>query len=600
MILDIRTQQPSNTIKKMMQSERILPTWETLNLAGSNLHQSKFYDPRLDFFMGDELDFSPSSNSPEESSLILDITTQQPSNMQSERILPSWETLNLKGSNLDQSKFYDPQLDFFMGDDLDFSPSSNSPEESSVISSKSHILTFSDEYFDLPNMGDEILMTSPMEGLETISSGEIADICGWINEREYEEIFLTPISMDGEEYSPCFSQESSEKPVVFPLTNESEILPGVMEIDSESSLHHLIRAYGEATENGQKELAQVILNSIEEKSNPLGKIMERLAFYLFQSKENQGHYLRQESVKNFSEAYKAFYQGLPYGRFAHFTANSAILESVPNDAATLHIVDFDIGEGIQWPPIIEAISRTHKALKLTTIKSADEFSFPCWDVECTKRQLQDHAREFGLKLQIEEKSVSDLASELTRMKKRGQDREWLVFNCMFRLPHMARMRRRSHVKEFLKVAKEVLTNYGASAGMVTLGYGETEFYSRTCSGYSSFFDEILQHYQALFESLEQSFSNLADARTALESLFLAPHMSSLSWFQDWEESIECSDLRLETGLEGKSLSQEILVEAKQIVNQIGNSYKAKINGQRENEMVLEWKGTPLVKVSTWT
>ncbi|CAI9758889.1 unnamed protein product [Fraxinus pennsylvanica] len=522
--------------------------------------------------------------------------------MQSDGILPSWETFNLTvtSSNLDQSKFCDPQLDFFMGDDLDFSPSFNSPEESSVISPNSHIpIMFYNGYFDIPNLGDEILMTSPMEGLETISSGEIAEICGWINERECDEN-SSPISMDGEEYSPCFSLESSENSVAFPLTNESETLPGVMEIDSESSLHHLIRAYGEATENGQKELAQVLSNSIEEKSNPLGKTMERLAFYLFHSKENQSNYLRQESVKNFSEAFKAFYQGLPYGRFAHFTANSAILESMPNDAATLHIVDFDIGEGIQWPPVIEAISRTHKALKLTMIKSADAFNFPCWDVECTKRQLQDHAREFGLKLQIEEKSVSDLASELTRMKKRERGREWLVFNCMFRLPHMARMRRRSHVKEFLKVAKEILTQYGASAGMVTLGYGETEFYSRTCSGYSSFFDEILKHYQALFESLEHSFSiHLADARTALECLFLAPHMSSQSWFQDWEELIECSDLRLETGLECRKLSQGILVEAKQIVNQTGDSYTARISGQRENEMVLEWKGTPLAKVSSW-
>ncbi|KAL2546577.1 Scarecrow-like protein 26 [Forsythia ovata] len=521
--------------------------------------------------------------------------------LQAERILPSWETFNITCSNLDQTRLYDPQMDFFMGDDLDFSSSFTSPEESSLISSNSHIPTmFSDEFFDLPNLADEILITSPMEGLETISSGEIVDICGWINESDCEGNFSLPVAMEGDEWSPCLSVQSSENAVVFPLINKSKTLPGDMEIDNRSSLHHLIRAYGEATENGQKELARVIVNSIEEKSNPLGKTTERLAFYLFQLKENQGDYLRQESVKNFREAFKAFYQGLPYGRCAHFTANSAILESMPNDAATLHIVDFDIGEGIQWPPIIEAISRTHKVLKFTLIKSDDECSSPSWDVEGTKTRLQDQAKEFGLKLQINDKSVSDLASELTRMRKRGRGREWLVFNCMFRLPHMARTRRRSHIKEFLKVAKDILTNYGASAGMVTLGYGETEIYSRTCSGYSSFFDELLKHYQALFESLEQSFPiHLADARTALESLFLGPCMSSHSWFQDWEELTECSDLRLEPELEARKLSQESLVEAKQIVNERENSYKAKIEGQREHEMVLEWKGTPLVRVSTW-
>lgn len=58
-----------------------------------------------------------------------------------------------------------------------------------------------------------------------------------------------------------------------------------MEIENESNLHCLTRAYVDATENGQKELARVILNSIEEKSNSLGKRGERLAFYLFQMKK---------------------------------------------------------------------------------------------------------------------------------------------------------------------------------------------------------------------------------------------------------------------------------------------------------------------------
>ncbi|CAI9782363.1 unnamed protein product [Fraxinus pennsylvanica] len=458
--------------------------------------------------------------------------------MQSERILPSWETFDVPCSNLDQSRLYDPPMDFLMWDNLDFS---SSPEELSVISSNSNVPTmFSDELFDLPNLSDDIFIPSPMEGLETISSGEIADICGWTNESDYEANFINPVPTNGEEYSPGFSLESSEDSVVFPLTNGSNTLPGDMEMDNETSLHHLIKAYGEATENGQQELARVIVNSIEEKSNPLGKTMERIAFYLFQLKQNQGDYLRQESLRNFTAAFKAFYQGLPYGRLAHFVANSAILEAMPDDAETIHIVDFDIGEAIQWPPVIEAISQMHKALKFTLIKSDDECSSPCWDIEETKQRLQDHARELGLKLQIDEKSVSDLASEITRTKKRGQARE------------------------------------------------------------CSFLDKLLKHYQALFESLELSFPvHLADARTALESLFLVPYMSSLHWFLDLEKLMENSDLQSETGLEGRKLSKQSIIEAKQIVNERENTYKVKIEGHREHEMVLEWKGTPLVRVSTW-
>lgn len=79
----------------------------------------------------------------------------------------------------------------------------------------------------------------------------------------------------------------------------------------------------------------------------------------------------------------------------------------------------------------------------------------------------------------------------------------------------------------------------------------------------------------------------------MESLFLASYTSYS------EELIVNSDLQSETGLEGLRPSQESLAEAKQIANKRENSYKVKIEGHREHEMVLEWKSVPLIKVSTW-
>ena len=72
---------------------------------------------------------------------------------------------------------------------------------------------------------------------------------------------------------------------------------------------------------------------------------------------NHGDYIKQECTKNFEVAFKAFYDIFPYGRFARFAANSAILESIPTDAEMIHIVDFDIDEGLQWAPLIETLGR---------------------------------------------------------------------------------------------------------------------------------------------------------------------------------------------------------------------------------------------------
>jgi hypothetical protein len=134
-------------------------------------------------------------------------------------------------------------------------------------------------------------------------------------------------------------------------------------------------------------------------------------------------------------------------------------------------------------------------------------------------------------------------------------------------------------------------------GIITFGDGDACERLKNCSGFGSFFDAHLVHYQGLLESLEVNFPrHLAEARVAMECLFVAPYISSLAWFQKWEEMREGWHLQ---GLEGRRLSKEILTEAEEMVRDGGNSYAARIQGQTGNEMVLEWKGTSLVRVSVW-
>ncbi|CAA2967355.1 Hypothetical predicted protein [Olea europaea subsp. europaea] len=420
--------------------------------------------------------------------------------MQSQLLLPPWSTLNNTCSNLDHTSVHDPNMDFCMTTDHEFSSSFTSPKASFEVSWNLCVPSmFTGEFFELQNLCDNIQITSPMEGLESIPIGEIEDVEEWLN--------------------------------------------------------------------GSSDIEQDISS--------------------------------EESSKNIMKAFIVFYQSLPYGKFAHFTANSAILQAMPDDIKTIHIIDFDVGEGIQWPPVFEAISHKGKSLRFTSLKLDDKSIRSPWDFEGTKKWLHDHARQSGLKLQIGETSIEDLASGLTRMKKMGRGKEWLVFNCMIRLPHMARRKRRSHVTDFLKLAEELLANGGASAGIVTFGDGEAQNSSRTYSGYSSFFDKHARHYETQFESLEQHFNaHLAEARTAMETLFLAPLMCPLVGPQGWEESTQGFNLPI-TSLKGQKLSQESLIEAKQIINEREGSYKVKIAGDKGHEMELEWKGTPLVRVSSW-
>ncbi|KAK3134080.1 hypothetical protein QOZ80_6AG0544790 [Eleusine coracana subsp. coracana] len=56
-----------------------------------------------------------------------------------------------------------------------------------------------------------------------------------------------------------------------------------------------------------------------------------------------------------SGAYLAFNQIAPFLRFAHLTANQAILDAV-DGARRVHILDLDAAHGVQWPPLLQAIA----------------------------------------------------------------------------------------------------------------------------------------------------------------------------------------------------------------------------------------------------
>ncbi|KDP45773.1 hypothetical protein JCGZ_17380 [Jatropha curcas] len=385
-------------------------------------------------------------------------------------------------------------------------------------------------------------------------------------------------------------------------TDLSLLLPcDGMQVDNQLSILHLLKAYGEALEMEITELADAITMRLKEKSCPTGSIWQRLSYYFIQALDEQVKSpLREEAGMNYEIAFNVFYQIFPYGRFAHFTANSVILEAIPKNAEIVHIVDFEIGNGIQWPPVIEALAmQDAKFLRLTSIKWEEEGNY-----EYTKLLLYEHGRNFGLRLKVEEMDLESFASEMKETKESGEGTEFLAFNCMVGLPHMDKRISVKSVIKFLKVAKDAINlNCNNGGGIITFGDGigwgkGIRGWNR--NGYISIFEGQLAQFKILLQSIETHFPHhLKEARIAIECLFLVPYISSLIDIQMWKHISREIRTLSELGLEPWRMRIENLMEAKELVREEESFYWVSFEGVKHNQMVLGYMETPVTKVSSW-
>ena len=158
--------------------------------------------------------------------------------------------------------------------------------------------------------------------------------------------------------------------------------------------------------------------------------------------------------------------------------------------------------------------------------------------------------------------LQDLARKIKGKRKGGERREWLAFNCLWVVSQMGRKRSRRHVLDFVRTTKEILASISvysntSNGGILTFGDGGAWELFKDCPGFGFFFDNCMEHYQALLESIEWKFpSCFIEVRIAMECLFIAPYVSSRAWMQEWKEVEQCCDFKTGFGLEGLRLSNE--------------------------------------------
>ncbi|PKA53493.1 Nodulation-signaling pathway 2 protein [Apostasia shenzhenica] len=293
----------------------------------------------------------------------------------------------------------------------------------------------------------------------------------------------------------------------------------------------------------------------------------------------------------------------PYVKFGHLTANQAIIEAVVGERR-IHIVDFDIMEGVQWPSLMQALVTMKNVpppahLRITAVTRAGgrrRSPTAATSVGETGRRLAAFAASIGLPFSFRQCRLEPGGSFRPASVKvvRG---EAVVFNCALHPPHQ-RYHSAATVGSFLAGAAALgarvvtLVEEEGTGGCAGVGEEEKGFVWR-------FMEEMLR-YSAILDSLEAGFPEEKTARETVERVILAPRIAgavdvAYRWRNDWVAG--WSEWMSAAGFRRVVMSAANHWQAKLLLGLFNEGYG--IEEDNENKLLLRWKSRPLVGASVW-
>ncbi|XP_039069745.1 scarecrow-like protein 15 isoform X2 [Hibiscus syriacus] len=356
-------------------------------------------------------------------------------------------------------------------------------------------------------------------------------------------------------------------------------------------IEELVRA-ADCFETHELQLAQVILARISQRlRSPSGKPLQRAAFYFKEALQSLlSGSTRSTRLSSWNEivqtikAYKAFSGINPIPMFSQFTTNQALLESLDGPAPLIHIIDFDIGLGVQYASLMREMAERSdhfcKFIRITAVVP-EEYAI---ETRLIKDNLVQFAQDLKLRFQIE--FVLLRSFEMLSFKAfkfiDGEKTAILLSPSIFRSLSL-------DVTPFLSDLRRV------HPSIVVFVDSEVWMESGTTSFRKNFVNS-LEFYAMMFESLDAAVANEEWVRK-IEALLLRPRIlaavetAARSTAPPWRERFRGA------GMRAVQLSQLAEFQAECLLGrvQVRGFHVAK----RQAELVLCWYESALVATSAW-
>jgi len=365
-------------------------------------------------------------------------------------------------------------------------------------------------------------------------------------------------------------------------------------------LVHTLLACAEAVQQENLKLADALVKHVGILAASQAGAMRKVASYFAQALARRiyGIFPEETLDSSFSDVlHMHFYESCPYLKFAHFTANQAILEAFAT-AGKVHVIDFGLKQGMQWPALMQALA----------LRPGGPPTFRLTGIGPPQPDNTDALQQVGLKLaqlaqiigvQFEFRgfvcnSLADLDPNMLEIR----PGEAVAVNSVFELHRM--LARSGSVDKVLDTVKKI------NPQIVTIVEQEA---NHNGPGFLDRFTEALHYYSSLFDSLEGSSSSSTGLGSPsqdllMSELYLGRQICNVVAYEgpdrvERHETLTQWRGRLDSaGFDPVHLGSNAFKQASMLLALFagGDGYRVEENN---GCLMLGWHTRPLIATSAW-